>query len=317
MQLRSLLWLFLEKLGSQEVSHITTVTCPLPPVIEYAASEPAVTDTAPAPVCEYVAPDASRAPVIEYGPRPPAAARAAPTPVCARAVVHEATAPVIKYVDPAPAFILEAPTAVIEHVAAPAITYAAPATVIEHAAAPAVTCTAPPPLIEYVRPAPAVPYTASVPVIEHVAPAPPVILQSAAPVIEHVAAGHKSPKRAKKSLRSKRPHHHDDDDLLHSEATALADHERAVMREEIRIMLAADPHRCPSRHRMCVKSTRTVPGVSPGMVHDMRTGRLLSLFPQCVEVICCGSCGHLRWHLCRDTFHQQERWTEADLFQRS
>ena len=68
---------------------------------------------------------------------------------------------------------------------------------------------------------------------------------------------------------------------------------------------------------MYVKSTRTVPGVSPGMVHDMRTGLLLSLFPQSVEMICCRCSGHLRWHLCRDTFHQQERWTEADLFQRS
>ena len=56
----------------------------------------------------------------------------------------------------------------------------------------------------------------------------------------------KSPKRAKKSSRRKWPHHHDDDDLLLSEATALADHERTVMREEMRTRLAAEPHRCLS-----------------------------------------------------------------------
>ena len=122
----------------------------------------------------------------------------------------------------------------------------------EHvASARDVTHTAPPPVSIYVDRVPLVTCAAPATVIEHVA-APAVTYAAAAPVIERVATGHKSSKKAKKSSRSKRQHHHDDDDLLLSEATALADHERAVMREEIRIMLAAEPHRCPLRHRMCM-----------------------------------------------------------------
>ena len=196
------------------------------PVIEFAASEPPVTDTALAPMFAYVA-------------QAPAIAHATPVRVfeyvAALAVTHAAPAPEI------------------EHAAVPLFSYAPPAPVIEHMAALAVTSAAPAPLIEYVRSQPAVVYTAPVPVIEHVALAPAVIFEAAAPMIEHGAAAHSSPKRAKKSSRSKRPHHHDDDDLLLSEAT---DHEWAVMREEIRIMLAADLHRCPSRHRVCMSSSK-------------------------------------------------------------
>ena len=152
---------------------------------------------------------------------------------------------------------------------------------IEHVAAPAVTYAAPAPLIEYVRRAHAVTSTAPVPVIEHVAPALAVIVEAAAPMIEHVAAGHRSPKRAKKSSRSKRPHHHDDDDLLLSEATALADHERAVMREEIRIMLAADPHRCPSGHRIGMSDR-------PGQCQEChQSAEELVWCTTCVECVCC------------------------------
>ena len=115
------------------------------------------------------------------------------------------------------------------------------------APAPGVAYTAPAPVTEYVDHARAVAHEATAPVIEHVATSPateygvpvPGVTHTAPSPIVHVAPDSyldegKSPKRAKKSSRRKRPHHHDDDDVLLSEATALADHERTLLREEMR-----------------------------------------------------------------------------------
>ena len=119
------------------------------------------------------------------------------------------------------------------------------------ALAPSVANTAPAPVTEYVDHARAVAHD--------VDPVTAIILKAFAPVIEPVGCPYlgspvqqldegKNPKRAKKSSRRKRPHHHDDDDLLLSEATALADHERTLMREEMRTRLAAEL--CPLSHLM-------------------------------------------------------------------
>ena len=156
--------------------------------------------------------------MIEYGPRPPAAAHTAPSLVS-------------KHVAPLPGVADTARVPVTE--------------CVDHARAVAHEVTAP--MTEYVHPAPAVFLEA-----ENRVPELGVTFTAPSPIVR--VAPHsfldegKSPKRAKKSSRRKRPHHHDDDDLLLSEATALADRERTLMREEMRSRLAAQL--CPLSHLM-------------------------------------------------------------------
>ena len=111
-------------------------------------------------------------------------------------------------------------------------------------------------------------------------PVPGVTYTAPSPIV-HVAPTDegKSPKRAKKSSRRKRPHHHDDDDLLLSEATALADHERTLMREEMRTRLAAQL--CPLSHLMFLSDR---PGQS--QLCD-QSAEELAWCPTCEEGACC------------------------------
>ena len=168
-------------------------------------------------------------------------------------VAHATQAPVIDLEAPAPAVGHATPDPMIDLVApAPAVAHATPARVIEPVApAPAIARATPAPVIDLVALAPAVVSETPARVIEPVALAPAVAHATPAPVIaraHNYSDEGKSPKRAKKSSWRNRPHHHDDDDLLLSEATALADYERTLMREEMRTRLAAQL--CPLSHPM-------------------------------------------------------------------
>ena len=109
----------------------------------------------------------------------------------------------------------------------------------------------------------------------------------------------KSPTRAKKSSRRKRPHHHDDDDLLLSEATALADHERTLMREEMRTRLAAQL--CPLSHLMFLSNR-------PGQCQLCdQSAEELAWCPRCEEGACC------RLSRTSDRFDQPQRLFSSSL----